>query len=313
MAPIAEKRAKGAWCREWRLISLDGGTPDTADTEENEKAFRRAGTVAAPANFPRSALRRCWETALAGCGPFARARMPPTRSLRLMRLCRPSARACSAWRTASFRATIAGKERPRRGRTYFFRPLQPTQGHSGACDRISQSECAAQAGHPGDDSAERVSGAQTVRARDDDPQRQCSPGVAGDEACAERRRDPAGLSERRSAGVREMVARAPGQHLQRTARRSVDSGHGWHGEAALQQPGTGRARGQSDEDGAAVACVPDLHHCLNPDGVGGGSAGGQPDGFAVRAARAVGVAWRNGRASNGRSWCGATCVGERNE
>src|SRR5436853_2535065 len=43
VAPIAEKRTKGAWYREWRLISLDGSTLDTADTLENEKAFGRPG------------------------------------------------------------------------------------------------------------------------------------------------------------------------------------------------------------------------------------------------------------------------------
>jgi len=43
VAPIAEKRTKGAWYRGWRLISLDGSTLDTADTVENEKAFDRPG------------------------------------------------------------------------------------------------------------------------------------------------------------------------------------------------------------------------------------------------------------------------------
>ena len=34
VGPIAEKRTQGAWYREWRLISLDGSTLDTADTLE---------------------------------------------------------------------------------------------------------------------------------------------------------------------------------------------------------------------------------------------------------------------------------------
>src|SRR5918995_3121133 len=32
VAPIAEKRTKGAWYRQWRLMSLDGSTLDVADT-----------------------------------------------------------------------------------------------------------------------------------------------------------------------------------------------------------------------------------------------------------------------------------------
>ena len=43
VTPIAEKRTKGAWYRQWRLVSLDGSTLDVADTSENEKAFGRPG------------------------------------------------------------------------------------------------------------------------------------------------------------------------------------------------------------------------------------------------------------------------------
>lgn len=46
--PIAERRTKSAWYREWRLVSLDGSTLDTADTVENEKAFGRPGASAFP-------------------------------------------------------------------------------------------------------------------------------------------------------------------------------------------------------------------------------------------------------------------------
>ncbi|MGQ9636146.1 MAG: IS4 family transposase [Bryobacteraceae bacterium] len=48
VAPIAERRTKGAWYRDWRLVSLDGSTLDVADTEENEKAFGRPGASAFP-------------------------------------------------------------------------------------------------------------------------------------------------------------------------------------------------------------------------------------------------------------------------
>ena len=53
VAPIAERRTKGAWYREWRLISLDGSTLDTADTEENEKTFGRPGASRGASAFPK--------------------------------------------------------------------------------------------------------------------------------------------------------------------------------------------------------------------------------------------------------------------
>jgi hypothetical protein len=53
VAPIAEKRTKGAWYRDWRLISLDGSTLDTADTVENEKAFGRPGASRGSSAFPK--------------------------------------------------------------------------------------------------------------------------------------------------------------------------------------------------------------------------------------------------------------------
>jgi hypothetical protein len=53
VAPIAGKQTKGAWYREWRLISLDGSTLDTADTIENEKAFGRPGASRGSSAFPK--------------------------------------------------------------------------------------------------------------------------------------------------------------------------------------------------------------------------------------------------------------------
>jgi len=53
VAPIAEKRTKGAWYRKWRLVSLDGSTLDVADTEENEKAFGRPGASRGASAFPK--------------------------------------------------------------------------------------------------------------------------------------------------------------------------------------------------------------------------------------------------------------------
>ena len=53
VAPIAHRGTKGAWYREGRLISLDGSTLDTADTEENEKAFGRPGASRGASAFPK--------------------------------------------------------------------------------------------------------------------------------------------------------------------------------------------------------------------------------------------------------------------
>jgi Insertion element 4 transposase N-terminal/Transposase DDE domain len=53
VAPIAEKRTKGAWYRQWRLVSLDGSTLDVADTSENDKAFGRPGASRGSSAFPK--------------------------------------------------------------------------------------------------------------------------------------------------------------------------------------------------------------------------------------------------------------------
>jgi hypothetical protein len=53
VAPIAEKHTKGAWYRQWRLMSLDGSTLDAADTAENETAFGRPGASRGSSAFPK--------------------------------------------------------------------------------------------------------------------------------------------------------------------------------------------------------------------------------------------------------------------
>jgi len=53
VAPIAGKRTKGAWYRQWRLVSLDGSTLDVADTSENDKAFGRPGSSRGSSAFPK--------------------------------------------------------------------------------------------------------------------------------------------------------------------------------------------------------------------------------------------------------------------
>ena len=53
VAPIAEKGTKGAWYRQWRMVSLDGSTLDVADTAENQKAFGRPGVSRGSSAFPK--------------------------------------------------------------------------------------------------------------------------------------------------------------------------------------------------------------------------------------------------------------------
>src|SRR6266567_2671821 len=53
VAPIAQQRTKGAWYRQWRLVSLDGSTLDVADTVENAQAFGRPGSKRGSSAFPK--------------------------------------------------------------------------------------------------------------------------------------------------------------------------------------------------------------------------------------------------------------------
>jgi len=53
VAPIAESCTRGAWYRQWRLVSLDGSTLDVADTVENARAFGRPGASRGSSAFPK--------------------------------------------------------------------------------------------------------------------------------------------------------------------------------------------------------------------------------------------------------------------
>src|SRR5258708_4225651 len=53
VAPIAQPRTKGAWYRQWRLVSLDGSTLDVADTVENAQAFGRPGSKRGSSAYPK--------------------------------------------------------------------------------------------------------------------------------------------------------------------------------------------------------------------------------------------------------------------
>jgi len=53
VVPIAEKRTKGAWYWQWRLISQDGSMLDVTDTAENKESFGRPGASRGCSTFPR--------------------------------------------------------------------------------------------------------------------------------------------------------------------------------------------------------------------------------------------------------------------
>jgi hypothetical protein len=53
VAPIEEKRTRGAWYRQWRLVSLDGSSLDVADSAENEKAYGRPGASRGSSAYPK--------------------------------------------------------------------------------------------------------------------------------------------------------------------------------------------------------------------------------------------------------------------
>lgn len=51
--PIAGRETRGAWYRDWRLVSIDGTTLDLADTVANEQAFGRPGASRGKSAFPQ--------------------------------------------------------------------------------------------------------------------------------------------------------------------------------------------------------------------------------------------------------------------
>jgi hypothetical protein len=51
--PIAVEATKGAWYRNWRLVSLDGSTLDVADEKANDEAFGRPGASRGKSAYPQ--------------------------------------------------------------------------------------------------------------------------------------------------------------------------------------------------------------------------------------------------------------------
>ena len=51
--PVATRASKGAWYRDWRLVSLDGSCLDVADTEANRAEFGMPGASRGESAFPQ--------------------------------------------------------------------------------------------------------------------------------------------------------------------------------------------------------------------------------------------------------------------
>jgi hypothetical protein len=51
--PVAVRSTRGAWYRNWRLVSLDGSTLEVADEKANEDAFSRPGASRGSSAYPQ--------------------------------------------------------------------------------------------------------------------------------------------------------------------------------------------------------------------------------------------------------------------
>jgi hypothetical protein len=51
--PVAVRSTRGAWYRNWRLVSLDGSTFDVADEKVNQEAFGRPGASRGSSAYPQ--------------------------------------------------------------------------------------------------------------------------------------------------------------------------------------------------------------------------------------------------------------------
>jgi hypothetical protein len=51
--PVAKQKTKGAWYRDWRLMTLDGSTLELGDTRENEAKFGRPGSRQGKSGSPQ--------------------------------------------------------------------------------------------------------------------------------------------------------------------------------------------------------------------------------------------------------------------
>ena len=109
--PIAVRATKGAWYRDWRLVSLDGSTLDVADEQANEVAFGRPGSSRGGSAYPQirfvalveNGTHVLFASRMAGYG---------TGEITLAKRCSATcARACCAWPTGSSSASRCGSRR----------------------------------------------------------------------------------------------------------------------------------------------------------------------------------------------------------
>ena len=115
--PIATRATKGAWYRQWRLVSLDGSCLDVGDTPENGAHFGTPGASRGAVPFRSCASWRWWRTARTCCSAPASAATRTARR-RWRTGCWPrSAAACCAWPTGSSSATRCGSRRLARALT----------------------------------------------------------------------------------------------------------------------------------------------------------------------------------------------------
>jgi len=53
VGPLATRETRGAWYRQWRVVSLDGSTLDVADTVANDQAFGRPAARRGRSGYPQ--------------------------------------------------------------------------------------------------------------------------------------------------------------------------------------------------------------------------------------------------------------------
>lgn len=76
VGPIAVPATRGAWYREWRLVSLDGSTLDVADEQANDAAFGRPAASRGDSAYPQirfvslveNGTHVLFGSQMAGCG-----------------------------------------------------------------------------------------------------------------------------------------------------------------------------------------------------------------------------------------------------
>src|ERR687885_830676 len=84
--PIATRASKGAWYRDWRLVSLDGSCLEVADTEANRAEFGLPGASRGESAFPQLRFAALVENGThvlfgARLGPYAKGETTPAHAV----------------------------------------------------------------------------------------------------------------------------------------------------------------------------------------------------------------------------------------